>query len=366
MRTAILIILLLLCFHAYSQQEVKGTTPETLLYINLFNTKNDTTLACYRIPSLVTATNGDLIAAIDMRVPSCADLKWNDDINIVIRRSMDNGDTWSEIETVIDYPIGQSASDPSMVVDRTTGIVFMFYNFMDLEKEKDVYYFKVVTSLDHGKSWSKPKDITSQITKPDWQNDFKFITSGSGIQTQSGKLLHTIVNLEKGLHVFCSDNHGKSWYLIDSPIKPADESKIAELTGDTLMITSRVNDAGIRYKHFSFDQGVTWSTMPDSSLIDPGCNASILCFNPSSDNLDMNWILISNVRSKNKREDLTISLSFDNGRSWPISKTIYVGSAAYSSLCILKNGDFGLFFEANNYEDNFFVKFDLDWLMDGK
>jgi len=61
--------------------------------------------------------------------------------------------------------------------------------------------------------------LTSQITKSEWHNDFKFITSGRGIKTSSGKLIHTLVNLENGLHLFGSDDHGESWYLIDVPIK---------------------------------------------------------------------------------------------------------------------------------------------------
>ena len=57
-------------------------------FINLFDASNDNKIACYRIPSLVTATNGTLIAAIDERNNNCKDLKWNDDINIVMRKVM--------------------------------------------------------------------------------------------------------------------------------------------------------------------------------------------------------------------------------------------------------------------------------------
>jgi hypothetical protein len=55
---------------------------------------------------------------------------------------------------------------------------------MNLEKEKDVYYLKYIVSSDNGKTWSPPQDITTQISKPEWQPDFKFITSGRGIQTK--------------------------------------------------------------------------------------------------------------------------------------------------------------------------------------
>ncbi|MCR8668702.1 glycoside hydrolase [Aestuariibaculum sp. M13] len=335
-------------------------------FVTLFEKGMEEGVLCYRIPSIVTAPNGDLIAAIDQRVPSCGDLKWSRDINIIIRRSPDNGKTWSNIQTVVDFPDGYSASDPSMIVDKETGDIFMFYNYMDLETEKDVYYMHVVKSSDNGKTWSKPEDITSQIAKPEWHNDFKFITSGRGIQTSSGKLLHTMVNLNKGLHVFGSDNHGKSWYFIDTPIMPADESKIVELVDGTLMINARVNKTGMRYVHISKNEGQTWETKTASSLIDPGCNASIIRYTSKKDGFDKNRLLFSNAKSEKDRINLTVRISYDEGKTWSKGKTIYAGSSAYSSLTILENGDIGVFFEKDDYVKNDFARFTLEWLTDGK
>ena len=96
---------------------------------DLFNTSMRDGVACYRIPALVTAVNGDLVAVMDERVTSCADLGGNKDINIVGRRSGDGGMTWSDLETIVDHEFGKSASDPSLIVDRETGELFLFYNF---------------------------------------------------------------------------------------------------------------------------------------------------------------------------------------------------------------------------------------------
>jgi len=350
----------------YPQTERVQTKNEAVDFKDLFNATRRAGVACYRIPAIITAPNGDLIAAIDERVPSCGDLKLSRDINIVIRRSADGGDSWSEIETVVDYPLGKSASDPSMVVDKVTGAIFMFFNFMDLDHEKDVYYLKVIKSINNGQTWSSPVDITSQITKPEWHNDFKFITSGRGIQASSGKLLHTLVDLEKGLHLFGCDDHGESWYLIDTPIIPGDESKIIELTDGTWMINSRVNSGGFRFVHTSSDEGATWLSKPDSSLIDPGCNASIIRYTSINEGADKNRILFSNAKMKDERSNMTIRISYDEGKSWTDGKTIYHGGAAYSSMTILANGDIGLLFEKDDYQENVFVRLTLEWLTDGK
>ncbi|WP_086478198.1 MULTISPECIES: sialidase family protein [Arenibacter] len=336
------------------------------VYKDLFNAEEVDGVACFRIPAIITAPNGDLIAAIDERVPGCGDLKWSKDINIVIRRSSDNGKTWGDIETVVDFPYGQSASDPSMIVDAKTNEIFMFYNYMDLDKERDVYYFHVVKSADNGKTWTKPEDITSQIAKEEWHNDFKFITSGRGIQTRDGKLLHTMVNLNSGLHLFASDDHGKSWYLIDTPIQPADESKVIELADGTWMINARVNNAGMRYVHRSTDQGKTWTTTEEPQLIDPGCNASIIRYTAIEDGYKKNRLLFSNAKMEKGRMNMTVRVSYDEGETWTEGKTIYTGSSAYSSMTVLENGDIGLFFEQDGYSKNPFVSFSLKWATDGK
>ena len=339
---------------------------DELVFTDLFNTSMADSVSCYRIPALVTAPNGDLIAAIDERVPSCGDLKWSKEINIVIRRSSDNGKTWGAIERVIDFPYGQSASDPSMIVDNETNEIFMFYNYMDLDKELNVYYLHVTKSSDNGKTWSEPEDITSQIAKPEWHNDFKFITSGRGIQTKDGRLLHCMVNLDSGMHVFGSDDHGKTWFFIDVPLKPADESKIIELVDGTLVVNARVSKAGMRYTHTSTDNGKTWTTKEEPQLVDPACNASIIRYTAIEDGYKKNRLLFSNANSPDKRENMTVRISYDEGKTWSQGKTIYRGSSAYSDLTILKNGDIGLFFEKDKHTQNPFVSFSLEWLTDGK
>jgi sialidase-1 len=361
------LLLALLPLNAYAQEQKPAIADGVVTHQDLFNSAADDSVACYRIPALVTAPNGDLIAAIDERVPSCADLRGNKNINVVLRRSSDGGMTWFEIETVVDLPQGESASDPSMIVDEGTGEIFLFYNYMNLEKAPDVYRLYVVKSSDNGKTWSEPEDITSQITKPGWRDDFKFITSGRGIQTGSGTLLHTLVNLDAGLHLFGSDDHGESWFLIDTPIEPANESKVVELADSTWMINSRVNsEEGMRYVHTSTDQGETWDTRRAPELIDPSSNASIIRCTSTDERYEKNRLLFANAKSAERRENLTVRVSYDEGETWTDGKTIYPGPSAYSSLTVLENGDIGVFFEKDDYTENVFVRFSLAWLTDGE
>lgn len=315
-------------------------------------------VACYRIPALAVAPNGDLLAAADRRRPSCGDLHLNPDIDIVLRTSADNGRTWSEVRAVADFPLGQSASDPSFIVDAETGTIFLFYNFMDLDRAPGEYYFHVIRSTDNGQTWSAPSDITAQIAQPAWRRDFKFITSGGGIQTRSGELLHCLVHLQKGVFVFGSSDHGASWYCLDTPLLPADESKIVELSNGDWMVNARVNKAGFRSVHSSSDRGLSWTTRADSALVDPGCNAGLIQY-PVNKNGE-SILVFSNPNSRDSRTNLSVRISRDGGRSWTPGKTVYAGSAAYSTLAVLQNGSLGLLFEKDDYAEIVFLAFAIE------
>ena len=128
------------------------------------------------------------------------------------------------------------------------------------------------------------------------------------------------------------------------------------------MVNSRINNFGYRYVHKSIDNGKTWTSNSESNLIDPSCNASIINHTITSQGIRENVLIFANANSKTTRENMTIKLSFDDGVTWTEGKNIYEGKSAYSSLSILKNGNIGLFFEKNDYQECTFVSFSFDWL----
>lgn len=87
-----------------SEEDVSDRT--ALFYSGYGNSAN------YRIPAMVTAADGTLVASIDQRKTTAADYG---DIDLMVRRSEDKGETWSEPIMLTDLPSGGSAH--SFIID---------------------------------------------------------------------------------------------------------------------------------------------------------------------------------------------------------------------------------------------------------
>jgi sialidase-1 len=93
-------------------------------------------------------------------------------------------------------------------------------------------------------------------------------------------------------------------------------------------------------------------------LIEPICQAALLHY-PQDD-----LVLFSNPASL-KRENLTVRVSMDGGRTWPTARVVYANAAAYSSLAVLADGSVGLLYENGDeepYERLTFARLPIDWL----
>jgi len=367
-----LLLVLLLCnatlievpeqARATEPQVVMPTKPLQLLGQQTLFRSGTAATHTYRIPAIITAANGDLIAACDARQTSAADLVHQRTIAIVFRRSSDLGATWSPIEVMSKGQEG-GCSDPSFLLDKVSGELFCFYNFMSPDKQSREYRFLVQKSSDHGQTWQDAVDITDQVREPSLQLEFTFVTSGRGIQTRSGRLMHNFVHVGHGATLFFSDDHGKSWQS-GAKVSPADESKVVELPDGTLMVNSRHNPGG-RHVHRSSDNGATWRSGVETSLPDPRCNASILQFTAKRDGYAKDRLLFCNAASNAGRKNLAVRISYDHGQTWSEGKVIDSGPAAYSELTALTDGSIGVLYEPGHAEIRF-VRFTLEALTDGQ
>ena len=111
----------------------------------------------------------------------------------------------------------------------------------------------------------------------------------------------------------------------------------------------------------SADGGISWTNVTlHPELIEPVCQASILRYNFAAGRTP-GRILFANPASK-RRDSLTVRVSYNEGKSWPVRKLIYAKSAAYCSMAVLGDNSIGILFERDGYAAISFAKFTIGWL----
>ncbi|MFB9292607.1 sialidase family protein [Persicitalea jodogahamensis] len=348
---------------------------------------------CYRIPAIVAAPNGDLLAFAEARRNDCGDFG---DVDMVLRRSTDHGKSWGKLELVVDYGDNQ-AGNPAPVFDLTDptfpkGRLFLFYNTgtaheADVRKGKAVREVWYKTSTDNGKTWSDAVNITLQTSRPnaptanpaytfkeDWRSYAN--TPGHALQIQNGPYkgrIFVAANHSAGppqehfrdyaAHAFYSDDHGKTFKLTPNlDYAGGNEATAAETSDGSLLFNFRnqSGDAKYRLQGFTKNAGESWDevrVMKD--LPDPVCQGSIIDYQPKK---GQHVLLFSNANSQTKRENLTVRISTDDGQTWSAGKVIYPGPVAYSDLVVQKNSDLGVLYEKDGYKRIAYARFGYEWL----
>lgn len=332
----------------------------------------------YRIPAIVTAPNGALIAATDKRWSGSLDLP--NDIDVLISRSYDKGKNWTKPMVIAGENTEIGYGDPALCVDKMKNniICLMAYGpgLWGSTASNPLRVFQSISS-DNGVTWSTPKDITNMIYGAECENEESknwlgaFVASGAFVQFSNGRLAAVIAarrNPSYTLDNFMiySDDNAETWHLSTSVAEyTGDEAKLVELA-DKLILMSIRNPKFRRFNK-SYDFGNTWGeAFSNNDFLEPNCNGDIVRYSCVNDGHSKNRILHS-IPFASTRKNVSVLLSYDEGKSWNIRKTIYSGPSAYSALCVLDDGTIGIYYEVGEYEEfqMYFARFSLDWLTDG-
>jgi len=347
----------------------------------------------YRIPAIIQLPQGDLLAFAEGRVNGSNDFG---DINIVMKRSNDQGKTWSPITTIVDYNNLQ-AGNPAPIVDLLDtkypkGRIFLFYNTGNNNEGevrkgnglREVWY---KTSIDEGKSWSEPVNITAQVHKPNqpstnpsynFKEDWRHYANTPGHAMQFTSLpykgrIYIAANHSEGkpqkndddyfAHGFYTDDHGKSFKLSENVNLPgSNECSAAELSKGRLMLNARNQKGDIRARivAISNNGGETWDRVYfDKNLPDPVCEGTILNIGTRK---GKNIIAFCNAADPKERNNLTLRISKDDGLSWSLSYLIDKNPeikksdfTAYSDLVRISKHLIGVLYEKDNYSQIVFT-----------
>ena len=346
----------------------------------------------YRIPSLIVSKQGTLLAFCEARKKSKSD---TGDIDLLLKRSTDGGATWSKQQIVWDDG-ENTCGNPCPVVDEKTGTIFLLLTRNDgrdkesaikMKKGRDTRTVWICRSEDGGRTWTKPVDITKSTKPPEW--GWYATGPGVGIQIKHGPLRGRLVipsdhtyddpngNLrgmpvEYGAHAIYSDDLGETWKYSTSIRPKVNECQVVELAdgkGTLLMDMRSYFGRSRRTFALSSDGGATWTEPKDNAeLIEPVCQASMLRYTWPEDG-GKSRILFSNPADEKKRRNMTVRLSYDEGKTWPVKRVLHEQDAAYSSLTALPGGEIGCLYErgqTNASEKITFARFSLSWLSEGK
>ena len=313
--------------------------------------------SCFRIPAMVTTTKGTVLAFAEARKNNCGDAG---DIDLVVKRSIDNGKTWSPLQLIWSDSTN-TCGNPAPVVDKTTGDIILLSTWnLGTDHEKaitnqtadDTRRVFVLSSSDDGNTWTAPREITKSVKPADWT--WYATGPGSGIQIEKGayknRLVvacdHSVAGVKGSFsHSIYSDDDGRTWVLGSSTQVGVNECTVAEISKGKLMLNMR-NSGPPRCRQVSIskDGGQSWSALhPDTSLIEPVCQGSLISYNFRG---RKRCLVFSNPASKTSRRNMTVRISYNNGKTWPLQKVFYPGPSAYSNVTILPNGKIACLYEA--------------------
>lgn len=320
----------------------------TLLLALLLYAPGDYGSARWRIPALLCLDDGTLLAVNDKRKYNEGDLP--EDIDIVLRRSSDLGRTWSDPQTLIEgQGRGLGFGDPALVQCSNGDVLCLFAGhngYFQSSDEKPIGVY-LMRSTDRGITWSDTLNITAILWNADAPYRGAFVASGNGLRLRqgphAGRILFAAAVLRRSEwvsdnYVIYSDDNGYSWHRSECAFLGGDEAKLMELADGSVLIS--VRRQGARGFNRSSDGGRTWGTQGLwAGMNVNACNGDMLRVNDTT--------LIHSLPNSLRRENVSLFVSHDEGRSWGAPALLCDGPSQYSSLTLLPDGTVGAFVERN-------------------
>ena len=356
---------------------------------NLFEVTTEGTDRSIRIPCLLALPDDSVLAFTSAR---SAVSDWAN-IRLLMRRSPDGGKTWEKAKVIVGGNQGVT-DNPVAIWDAKKGLVHFLYQ-VDYER---IYHLQ---SSDGGKTFSEAVEITPQLGAFQKMYPWRVIAPGPGhaIQLRSGRLV-VPVWLSPGKpnpsgkgkahrpsvnSVITSDDYGRTWQcgdIVPATLENPSEAVAVEASDGGVLLFIRNEDRAYRQAiAYSKDGATGWSKPQlNEQLYNPICFSSALRLPGGA---GKSRILFANPDSHAKpkplmkwggraRENLTLKLSYDEGKTWPVAKVLEPGRSSYSDLAVLSDGTILCLYEQGYIADNPYnnrymtvARFNLEWLTDG-
>lgn len=331
---------------------------------------------CYRIPSVAVSNKGTVFAFTNDRHMTYSDHAAES--SLVMRRKLAGG-KWEDIR-VLAFCKGWAFVIGSAVYDPCRNSIMCLYvrnalaedEFKEklpeaerkaivAEKEKTYGFTEgtyIAETLDDGLTWITRKTEIKPNKKglTGWTHG-----SAAGFVMKYGKYagrlicparyaLHPYKTWEELAYsssntVIYSDDGGFTWLTGGTVMPGTGEGAAAERSDGSILYNSRAYFGDSRrYSAVSYDGGDSFTEQGRiNELIEPCCNAALLRAELPDGKM---LFLFSNPQNEKQRVDMTVRISYDEGKTWPAAKMISSWPASYSSLCYSKKtGLFTLLYE---------------------
>ncbi len=369
---------------------------------DLFRVGEDPAFNIYHIPGVVVTAKGTVLAWCEARKRPAGASDW-DDIRILLRRSTDDGRTWSLSQSVVNVE-GPKEKNPFALKIKSVDRNDVTYNNPVLIADKSgavhlVFCLEYMRcfyqrSDDDGVTWSKPTEITATFDAFKPKYDWKVLATGPNhsIQLRAGRLVVPVwlstgtggnAHRPSVTATIFSDDGGKTWHAGDVAVPNTDEwinpneTVAVELTDGRVMLNVRNESKTHRRLITISPNGATeWSTPRfEDALLEPICMAGLVRYRHG----DQNLLLFSNPHNLSRadgkiepgksrdRRNVSVKLSRDDGQTWLVGRAIEPGASSYSDLAVTPAGTI-LCFYGRGPKPGFagthltLARFNLEWL----
>lgn len=377
---------------------------------DLFTAGEDPAYSLYHIPGVVVTAKGTVLAWCEARKRAAGVSDW-DDIRILMRRSTDDGKTWSAPKSIANVE-GPKAKNPFALKMKNVDPNDVTYNNPVMIADKDgkvhmlfcLEYMRVFyqQSQDDGLTFSTPVEITAAFDAFKKNYDWKVLATGPNhsIQLKTGRLIVPVwlstgtggnAHRPSVTSTIYSDDQGKTWKAGDIAVPCTDEwinpneTVAIELNDGRVMLNCRSESKTHRRLVTTSKDGATgWSTPKfDDALLEPICMAGIVRYNHDG----KSFILFSNPHNLDKekgtpepgknrdRKNVSVKLSRDEAQTWPVNKSIEPGPSMYSDIAVTQAGTILCFYGRSGDKKGAaafaggrltLARFNLEWLTSAK
>ena len=377
---------------------------------DLFKVGDNPAYNIYHIPGIVVTAKGTVLAWCEARKRPAGVSDW-DDIRILLRRSTDDGRSWSAPVSIAAVP-GPKTKNPFALRMKNVDPADVTYNNPVLIADRDgtvhmlfcLEYMRVFyqRSTDDGLTFTTPVEITATFDAFTKDYGWKVLATGPNhsIQLRNGRLIVPVwlstgtggnAHRPSVTATIFSDDAGKTWQAgnIAVPDTAAwinpNETVAIELNDGRVMLNVRNESKAHRRLVTTSPDGATgWSTPRfDDALLEPICMGGIVRYRHGGQNL----ILFSNPHNLDKekgqpepgksrdRKNVSVKISRDEGQTWSVHKSIEPGPSMYSDIAVTRAGTILCFYGRSGDNQGMaafaggrltVARFNLEWLTDGK